>query len=261
MTSYYSIIQLTSDPVADERINLGLIAIEGSETSLWFTKDAARPASFLGRQFGQDDIERLINDVREDLDATLIGEDLVDLVRGLADRWRRTVRITTPRASMLNLDELVSTVAPRAFPQWTRPESRKRARDRRTAIAIARRTLNAVLSQAPRAVRVQSNVTVHGQRQNHTLELGLANGAIRRGVSGLSFEGFSPDRERELDALKWMVDDVKTLDQSFPISVVVLSPEASGEAGNDLSVLASLGAELVQESELDQWAVQVVEAI
>jgi hypothetical protein len=61
--------------------------------------------------------------------------------------------------------------------------------------------------------------------------------------------------------LKWMVDDVKTLDQSFPISVVVLSPEASGQASNDLSVLASLGAELVQESELDQWAVQVVEAI
>jgi hypothetical protein len=89
-------------------------------------EDAARPASFLGRQFREDDIQRLINDVREDIDATLTSQDPVDVIRGLADRWQRMVRITIPRASMLGLDELVSTVAPRAIPDWTPPRPRTR---------------------------------------------------------------------------------------------------------------------------------------
>jgi hypothetical protein len=38
MTSFYSIIQLIVDPVADERINLGFIAIEEDQASLWFTR-------------------------------------------------------------------------------------------------------------------------------------------------------------------------------------------------------------------------------
>ena len=145
-------------------------------------EDAARPASFLGRQFREDDIQRLINDVREDIDATLTSQDPVDVIRGLADRWQRMVRITIPRASMLGLDELVSTVAPRAIPDWTPPRPRTRARDRRTAIAIAWQSLDEVLRQAPKAVRVQRNVTVRRASAKTTdwssdLPMGLLGGA------------------------------------------------------------------------------------
>ena len=263
MTSFYSIIQLTADPVADERINLGLIAVEDDKGSLRFTTDVSRAAAFLGAEFRVPDIQRLIDSLRDDLDPMLSSGNPVDLIRYLADRWQRTVRITAPRASLLSMDQLLATVAPRALPTSLPSEPRKRARDRRTAVLIARSTLKNALLQAPQAVKVQNNVTVQGHRQNHRLELGLANGAVRRGITGFSFEGgISPDRERELGALKWLVDDIKTLNQSFPISVVVLSADdESGAASGDLSVLRSLGADVVLEPDLDQWADRVIAAV
>jgi hypothetical protein len=263
MTSFYSIIQITGDPVADERINLGLIAFGEQERSLRFTEDINRAATFLGSHFNARHVGGLIDSIREDLDSVLNDDDPLQQIRDLAAQWQRTVRITAPRASLLSMEELMSTLAPRALPTGWGAEPRQRARDRRAAVKLARNKLKSALGHAHSPLKVKNNVPVQGAHQIHRLDLGLANGVVRLGVTGLSFEGdFSPDRMREMGSLKWIVDDVRTQDKSFRICVIVLSPEQSDSTiDEDLAVLRSLGAELILEPEVDQWATAAVAAM
>lgn len=261
MTSYYSLVQLTADPVADERINLALILIgdEGGTPSMEFVHgDLVRAAQFLGPHTSAGDVEDLIAGVQEDLDPLLGDPRAVDHLRELASRRERSVQITTPRASILSLSALGERLSARALP--ARPAI-SRARDRRSAIALARRGLVRAVQQSTAHAGVKSNVAVPGQRQSHHVDLGLMNGRVRHGVTGLSLEGAQGvGRLREIDALKWLVDDVKAQDETFPMSIILLA-QGADRAAPDLVVLRELGAEFVEETALDSWATRAVDAL
>lgn len=261
MTSYYSLVQFTADPLADERVNLGLILLgddDGIPAVHLAHGDLVRAAQLMGPDINAGDLEDLLTGVQEDLDPLSGDVDAVDLLRSLATRRERSLTITAPRASTLSLGELHERVAARALP--VRPTV-SRARDRRSAVALARRGLVRAVQLSNVHVAVKSNVAVQGQRQPHHVELGLVNGSVRHGVSGLSLEGpQGVARAREIDALKWLVDDVKAQDEAFPMSIVLLTQEAE-PMSQELTVLRGLGAEFVQESALDDWAIRAVSGL
>lgn len=263
MTSYYSLLQIAPDPLADERINLGFVALSDTDGRLEFAADASRAAMFLGGGTTASDVTRLVEAVRADIEPLLTTGYAVDDVRHLSERWHQTVRITTPRASTLALDDLVASIGPRVLPQVpSAPAKQSRARDRRAAVALAHRTLIKALDGAPKKLKLSRRVTVAGRHQPHRFDLGLENGVVRLGVNGLSFEGRStPDREHELGALNWLVDDVKAANADFPISVIVLSPGLSRSANEKLDVLRDLGAEVVREPDVGSWAGRVVQQV
>lgn len=262
MTSYYSILQVAPDPLADERVNLGLVAFAEGAGQLKFSSDPARAAFLVGSGATASDIEQLIEGIRADIEPLLETSDSVQQMRDLSEKWQQSVRLTSPRASTLGLDELLASIAPRALPDAVRAVPARRARDRRAAVALAHRTLAKALSQAPKSLKLSRRVLVPGARQPHKFDLGLANGSVRLGVSGLSFEGpTSPDRERELGALNWLVDDVKAHNAAFPISVVVLTSRRGAVAKDKLDVLRELGAEVVREADVEDWSRRIVQEV
>lgn len=259
MTSYYSIVQVTGDQIADERINIGLVAVGSDEApSITFEEDSRRAAQFLGIR--PVEVEQLVESLRSDLESALGRESALDVLQSLAATWRHNVQFTSPRASLLGVADLVAAVSPRALRLSTGHLAHARSRDRRSAVVLARKTLRAALSSVSAHVEVVNSVVVQGKRQEHRLDLGLANGSVRRGIAGFSLEGgFTLDRQRELGSLKWTVDDIKSLDRQFPISIVVL-PGAAEEEPRDLDVLRELGAELVPEYQVNTWATQIAAA-
>ena len=259
MTSYYSLLQAALDPVADERINLGLLAMSDGEFRIQFTRDLSRASVLLGDGVSRDDVERMLDSIREDIEPVLASADAVQVVRDLADSWQHSVRITTPRASTLELDALMASIVERALHSGAAAARTTRVRDRRAAVSLARTELEVAVKSGPKALKVARRVRVQGARQGHSFPVGLANSQVRLGVCGLSFEGgLNPAREQQLGALKWLVDDVKSHYSEFPISVVVLDRASAGDAQDSLDVLEDLGAEIVTESEIVAWASRAV---
>jgi hypothetical protein len=152
VTSYYSIIQVTADPLADERINLGVVVLGDGPSDVRFTSDVVRTARFLGNGATALDVHQLISGVQKDLELILNHEESLRKMREVSERWQQTVRITPPRASTLDIDELARRVGSRALPAHAHGP---RARDRRAAIALAGQKLRVAVKQLKASVQVK----------------------------------------------------------------------------------------------------------
>jgi hypothetical protein len=266
MSPRFSIVQYVPDPVTDERINIGVVVVDESDRVQGrFLRDWRRV-----REFGGTDVKFLQAFAREIEDLASSQPHLLidplaltrDVLDAAPERWHNALQLTPFRASTLDADALLEQIGGRFLKERV---PRARGRDRRAAASIAANQLmEAVRGEGARRPEryVQRNVEIEGKHDDHHLDVALANGTVRLGALGLSFESRTPnDLQREIRATAWTLDDVAGA-SDIPLAVVVLPPKSRSknyEHATDL--FTDLGAEVVPEDEVADWARDVARDI
>jgi hypothetical protein len=266
MPSAYTVVQYVPDPIADERINVGVLVFGDGRIRSRFIKSWTRV-----KHFGKEDVEFLRDFERrvggwspDELPlpglakGPMIGDEALATLTG---SWVNSVQLTPSRASLLDSEALLDEMCRQFLKEPVRTP--RGARDKRAAAAMAIKAIRFELDAAHKAVALKRQVQVTGFLESHLLDFGLQNGQLLRAGAGLSFEG-RPTRPmvREIDATKWAFDDIQKAGNGPRLTVVALPPK-SGFITYDkaAAVFRDLGAEVVRAEEVGDWAKDVVAAI
>lgn len=116
MATYYTVIQYVPDPIADERINTGVIVFGEGRIKSRFVDKWDRLSRFSGR-----DITALRDFAKEIEEASKRPRSLGGMIdentiREMATHWTGSIQLTRPRGSLLSLDELMEDVGRRYLP-------------------------------------------------------------------------------------------------------------------------------------------------
>src|ERR1700712_1684377 len=118
MPAKYSVIQFVPDPIAGERINIGVIAFDKYRVVVRFLKQWERVKRFANDdvQFLQDFADNCISAVSPNLllptserFPRLDESKIIEMAHG----WKNSIQLTEPRGSTKVADDLLSEIASR----------------------------------------------------------------------------------------------------------------------------------------------------
>ncbi|MBW4622363.1 MAG: DUF3037 domain-containing protein [Cyanosarcina radialis HA8281-LM2] len=114
MGSKYSVIQYVPNPVANERINIGVLTFNEHEVRVQFLKNWERV-----RQFGTEDIEFIQNFEHQMSQAVAAGlmlpgdnrdEPFPERLNRLTRDWLNSIQFTLPRGSLEDVENLLQDI-------------------------------------------------------------------------------------------------------------------------------------------------------
>lgn len=268
MTSFYTVVQYVPDPVADERINVGVLVLTDGMIRGEFTKNWKRLQTFSGEdvEFLRDFAGRVASWTPDE--PSIPGlEEVMPLgeegFRKIAGDWMNSIRFTDVRASTLSEEQLLDQMSSRYL---RKPPRRKRTfRDRRHAVKAAWTNLESAFAQVSGEAGkdlVRRNVTLSGSLDSHKFDVGIQNGQVYLGVAALSFEGPARhDLDKEIDATAWALSDVREALPDMKLGVVTLPPKthASRSYERAQGIFEGLRTSFVEEDQIASWAHEVAE--
>jgi hypothetical protein len=261
MISRYTVVQYVPDPLADERINIGVIAWDEGGVAAKFSSNWKRIQSFGHEDVGYvRDFVKMTTSALEAPNADLFGNNAsldVSRLEKMIGEWHHSIQFTTPRTSVKGRDAVLLDVSPvflRSF-----PSAHKGPRSRRTAAAMATKELqSAIAHRDPKYVDklLKKNHSLKGQCASHQFPVALANGHLIAAIETISFEVSEHKQlELELEAVFWTCADVKNKNEEAPLAVFALAPKRSSELFRRArSVLRKLDVDLLTENSLSDWA-------
>ena len=270
MATYYSVIQYIPDPLADERINFGVVIYGDGEVRSQFLRDWRRV-----ERFGDGDISFLKDfasrvrrgterniDMGFDFEHGPLSEKILEEITG---SWINSIQFSTPRASLDSPGNLLPVVAKRFLKQPTRHRI-KRARSKRHAVQLATSRVELALTGKFGEVGkqlIRQHVMIQGKFDDHNLDIGIVNGKVMMGAYGLSFEGkYTAHESKLIDSVAWSIDDIRKINKSIPLSVVALTARRTGKNYQRAKhIFDGLGAQVIAEQALEQWADSVANKI
>lgn len=271
MASKYSIIQYVPNPIADERINIGVLAFDDHRTLVYFLRNWDRV-----RRFGMEDIDFLRDfaaRTRKAAESGLLfpGDENNEIPKHdrllrVAQSWMNSIQFTEPRASLKDLDRVLED-AIKTF--LIEPVSDKpKLLDRQGA---ARKTISGVKQAVKKFTKeeykdlVKEKYVLPGTLKRHEIDIAVANGHPYLAAQGISFEVHPP--ENLLDALSWTITDIKDKNRDFPLAVVVFPPKSLGDKPDKLlegkfqkttEIYQDLGAKILVEGEVESWVSNIL---
>ena len=135
MASFYTVVQYVPDPVADERVNAGIIVFSQDRVAVRFVKNWARLQRFGNKdvRFLRDFARELEERIEPRLDRPTLSEAAI---REMAATWKDAIQFTTPRGSLLSIHELLKDAEVRFLASDRSPESRPYTRHFLRKLAI-----------------------------------------------------------------------------------------------------------------------------
>ena len=112
MTSYYSIIQYVPNPVANERINIGVIIFDDKEIKVKFLKNWNRVKNFcMGditflRDF-ESQIQKAVSQGLLFPGDSLLDQPRQERLQRVSESWMNSVQFTEPNFSLKPVDKLL----------------------------------------------------------------------------------------------------------------------------------------------------------
>ncbi|MFZ4665841.1 MAG: DUF3037 domain-containing protein [Prochlorotrichaceae cyanobacterium] len=268
MASRYSVIQYVPNPIADERINIGVIAFDENGVKVQFLSQWDRV-----RSFGSSSDLTTIKDFAHRMKAAA-AEGLLfpgdesnhipqhERLAKVSKGWINSIQFTEPRGSLETLDGLLEDIAETYLMESA--QKKVTLRDRQIAARVTTSGIRKALEHRYDADKaknlLKSKYLLKGRRQNHTFDVTVANGHAILSAHGISFEVQTPEDLRE--SLAWKIADFKEEQPKFPLAVVALPPVVTTPDHDKLSDLyqqtvktyKSLGAEVVTEEKIEAWA-------
>ncbi len=271
MASRYSVIQYVPNPIADERINIGVLVFDEEIVKVHFLYSWERVNSF-GREntkFLRDFAKRMEESSKNSLlfpnDDPNNGQSRVDRLRKVSRGWINSIQFTEPRGSLENVDSVLED----AIRTYLVDEIsvQQNMRDRQSAKRIVTSSVKNVLKDrfGERASEfLKKDASIKGASDTHNFDVSVANGRPYLAAHGVSFE--IRTHKETLDALSWWIKDVKELDRNFPLAVVTLPPKPEFanysqlcEAyDNTRKTYNKLGATVLEEKDVSAWTNQIL---
>ena len=256
----YSVVQYVPDPIADERINIGVIAVGEDGAFGQFLRYWTRVA-----RFGHEDIQ-FLRDFAKATGAQLSGKQSqldpkldVERLELWATDWANTIQLTEPRGTLESAEDAVAAVAKRVLKA---PRKRERGRTRIVAVNHGRAALSQALESRKRDPDeyLQQKVTLSGEYDAHEFDIGVANGTMIAVARGLSFDvKIRESLDKELTEVKWAIDDIRRVDEGTRLAVLAI-PQASRTRLIDqtMKTVKGLGGTLILDDSIDEWAEETV---
>lgn len=273
MASRYSIVQYVPNPIADERINIGVVAFDDNDVRVQFLNNWSRVQAF-GREdihFLRDFAKRMNFAASEGLlfpgdepDGTPKHERLKKIAQG----WINSIQFTEPHGSLDNVENLLEDIAQTYLVNVVPTKTKRNRQDAaRITTSIIRKTLISYDDKPALKEMLKNDFPVKGSHKQHKFDAVVANGKPYFAAHGISFEVHIPESLQ--DSISWMISDVKESDPKLPIEIVALPPKQEWQDYEKLnkvyqttiSTYRSLGAEVLQENEVQPWASQTIDKL
>ncbi len=264
MAASYSIIQYVPDPVADERINVGVLVFDERRVRARFIKGWGRL-----QRFGSKDVSFLksfAEEITERCKATLFTEGQIDseMIRRVAATWRDSIQLTEPRGSLLNLDALHRDAEKRFLagdkPGQLRPITKNSLR----ALALKEAEMAFSLRGGSMARQlIRPSYEVAGRVEPHRFSLAIANGHPLVAAEVFSFIGIDQrGQERDVRAGAWAFDDVRKQNSDLPLAALVLrDTRATPAYQNAERIFRGLDVAIVPKEEVPGWAEKIADRV
>jgi Protein of unknown function (DUF3037) len=268
MASRYSVIQYVPNPIADERINIGVLAFNERTVKVKFVSRWERVRCF-GAASDLPVIKDFATRMKAAAEAGLLfpGDEPGDIpgherLAKIAKGWINSIQFTAPRGSLEPLDALLEDIA--ATYLMERPQQQFRPRDRQGAARVTtskiRHALERLYDTETAKSLLKAKYSVKGNRESHTFDVTVANGKPILSAHGISFEVPTPEEFRK--SLAWMISDVKAAHPSLPLAIVALPPLPETSDHDHLQSLykstveiyQGMGAEVLPEEKVEDWA-------
>lgn len=275
MVSRYSIIQYVPNPIADERINIGVLAFDDDIVRVRFLSKWERVRCFSANE----DISSLKEFTWRMQKAAQQGllfpgdqpsdkpkhERLVKVATG----WMNSIQFTEPRGSLEDVDSLLDDIAQTYLLEAA--SKKAKLRDRQAAAQVATSQIRRVLKQRYGDDRarelLRTDYPLQGGHMSHTFDVTVANGHPFFAAHGISFE--VQTQEQTISSLAFMIIDIKESNPELPLAVIALPPKEESPDHDRLEKIyrqtkityGQLGAKVLQEDQLESWASDCLERV
>jgi hypothetical protein len=277
MSSFYTVVQYVPDPIADEKLNIGVVAYSGTTVRIQFLAEWKRV-----KHFGGEDVDFLKDFARRfqravtrqteglpveggPIDATYLGR--------MIGSWHNSIQLTPARASVSDPDALLREIVQRFLSEPVRAAEEGGPRDhqaaRNIAISRVRRAVQALVGDVAESLTRQ-RYTLDGDKAPHTFAVAVSNGVPYLAAQAISLErGISSQLITALDAIAWSVTDTHAQHGALPIGVLMLQARESSPHFAEIERLQrqrtdlyqSLGATVLHENEVENWATSVLQDV
>ncbi|AFZ35461.1 hypothetical protein Sta7437_1905 [Stanieria cyanosphaera PCC 7437] len=266
MASRYSIVQYVPNPIADERINIGIVAFNERLVRTRFLKSWKRVRHFAIEDKDIDFLQEFKTHLQKSTSLGLLfSENIEDResnyerLNKIAQSWGNSIQFTEPRGSLDDPDTLLENIFDILLIEPITSETP--FRDRQAAAKIATRKVKKVLEKFGEEAKnlLKKDYKLAGHYAKHKFDVAVANGRPFFAAQAISFE--IQTTEQLINSTSWMIADVKEIQPATPLAVIVLPPKEESPHYKQLqatyqetmSTYASLGAEIVQENEIEAW--------
>lgn len=270
MASRYSVIQYVPDPIANERINIGVLAFDENVVRVQFLHRWDRVRHFAKGDIGflLDFTQRMSESAESGLlfpgdkpDGSPKHERLAKLARGAMN----SIQFTEPCGSLEDVDRLMEDIVHSCLVDLAPKKSN--LRDRQAAARVAtskvRKVLKERIGEKARDY-LRENHHLQGSHGEHEFDVVVANGSPYLAAHGVSFEVHL--QKNLLDSLYWRIGDVKECTPELPLAIVSLPPKPEFDAYPQLErdyrettkIFTALGAKVVDEEDIEDWVSQML---
>jgi len=247
MAQYYSVVQFVPNPLTDERVNIGVIVFDDSgQRDSRFLENWSRVSSFGGHAPALQAV------AREIAEAALTPGS----VEEMSARWRHSVQLTAPRASLAPMNRLLDDMSETMLVQ--RPK-RSPNQAKLQVVRAARTSFERAFANLGRDqdISVDPRGDVVGLHATHEVDLTVSNGHLLLAAKAVSFAR-KPGRdiERDISATAWTIEDLRQGAQNFTVAVLVAPPDDTKRADfrEGARLFRDLQAEVLSADDLESFA-------
>jgi hypothetical protein len=285
MPTYYTVVQYVPDPVADERINIGVIAFGDGRISSRFVKNWGRVQKFgtlknigFARDFARR-IERASvgQESEAEQGALLRGvardEITEDALLRMIEESGNLIQFTPAQAAIGTPEELLPNLA-RLFlrgPVAAPAAFRDRQQAARLAVATARKAVQMRLGMPDVKNIVRSNYTLAGDLvKNLTVDMAVVNAEVQEVAEAVSFETHNmAELDDQVERIIFRLDDIKSAHPRARRDVFVFTPkqdkrgfaEARRRYEDFIVSCEKIDANLIPEYEADSWGLVIADLV
>jgi hypothetical protein len=271
MTTLYSVVQYVPDPIANERVNIGVAIFAGNGPKFRFVSRLDKARS-LGRE-GLGTVLDLMADVRERNFGPLGAPEnwSFDKLGQLLGKWQNTVQFTPPRASTKDADLLLGELAELflhdrgdADTLVESPEVVGHSTAAREVKKAVKDALATRLGSGAARQLLRSNAPLQGRSGIHDFDIAIVNGSPLVAARAISFRVKDDARLRNaVDAAAFAISDVTKVFRKIKAALVYIPPTQSNTEAFERakSLGKKLHIPLVDHTESANWATRVVRGI
>jgi hypothetical protein len=260
MGTFYSVIRYVPNPIAEERVNIGIVVLADQAPMFRFVQNWRRAYALGGtsvaflKEFAREAQDRNIG-----LFPGSTTWDEETLKRVLA-RWHNSIQFSQPRASLKPADALLEELSELYLRNSPPSSERSTVRGRPYAAAVALRYVRAAVMERFGRAGAQALVAkmsvLKGSLSEHEFDVVLKNGRPLLAANALSF--LVPDTmtlRRDVDATAFAMEDVLRKPSELRAGIVVVPPKRrTSYYENTRRMFEKLKVEVVEERKAPAWA-------
>ncbi|MBA2519928.1 MAG: DUF3037 domain-containing protein [Chloroflexia bacterium] len=283
MATSFTIIQVVPDPIADERMNVGVVVFGGGEIRSRFVTDWRAVSNFaredidylrdFARRFGEATETSTITSRQVGLDQEAWPHHLTEeKLQKMIGEWSNSIQFSPQQATLEPPDTLLAklTAIYLRDPDYLRSYRDRRAAVR-LAVATARHAVEGRLgkSVAKKVVRSPYELSGHIVRRLK-LDMAVKNSRVYVATQALSFESLDlPKLEDQATRALHVLNDVGNAHRDIRLETLVLPPNPTHEKFRDAqqrfldfqAACDRIGVQIIQEDEAPVWAERIADIV